>query len=74
MQGRLRLDQNRMVKIFQSYLDWLEGFDSSCLKMDIVAGLTVALVLIPGDANGTRRSDSKEGMELTSGRGFPQGD
>ncbi|MBT8363112.1 MAG: STAS domain-containing protein [Deltaproteobacteria bacterium] len=36
-----------MVKIFQSYLGWLEGFDSSCLKMDIVAGLTVALVLIP---------------------------
>ncbi|MBW2429363.1 MAG: sodium-independent anion transporter, partial [Deltaproteobacteria bacterium] len=36
-----------MMKIFQSYLDWLEGYDRSCLKMDIVAGLTVALVLIP---------------------------
>ena len=37
----------RMVKYFISYFDWLEGYGRTVLKRDILAGLTVALVLIP---------------------------
>ncbi len=36
-----------MIKNILSYFDWSEGYGRSSLKMDIVAGLTVALVLIP---------------------------
>jgi MFS superfamily sulfate permease-like transporter len=36
-----------MKKNILSYFDWTEGYGSSRLKADIVAGLTVALVLIP---------------------------
>jgi MFS superfamily sulfate permease-like transporter len=35
-----------MKNIF-SYVDWPEGYGRTSLKMDIMAGLTVALVLIP---------------------------
>jgi len=35
-----------MKNIF-SYIDWPQGYDGTSLKMDILAGLTVALVLIP---------------------------
>jgi MFS superfamily sulfate permease-like transporter len=36
-----------MIKNLFSYLDWPEGYNSQSLKTDILAGLTVALVLIP---------------------------
>jgi len=36
-----------MIKNILSYFDWSEGYGRSSLKMDILAGLTVALVLIP---------------------------
>ena len=32
---------------FFSYFDWPEGYRSNPLKTDVLAGLTVALVLIP---------------------------
>ncbi len=35
------------MKSFISYFDWLEGYGRTILKRDILAGLTVALVLIP---------------------------
>ena len=35
-----------MKNIF-SYIDWPQGYDGASLKTDILAGLTVALVLIP---------------------------
>jgi MFS superfamily sulfate permease-like transporter len=35
------------MKSFISYFDWLEGYGRTVLKRDILAGLTVALVLIP---------------------------
>ena len=35
-----------MLKIFP-FLDWFKGYDLRCLKNDAVAGITVALVLIP---------------------------
>jgi MFS superfamily sulfate permease-like transporter len=36
-----------MMKDIFSYIDWPRGYDGNSLKMDILAGLTVALVLIP---------------------------
>ena len=36
-----------MKKKILSYIDWPTGYDRTSLKMDILAGLTVALVLIP---------------------------
>jgi MFS superfamily sulfate permease-like transporter len=36
-----------MMKDIFSYIDWPRGYDGTSLKMDILAGLTVALVLIP---------------------------
>jgi MFS superfamily sulfate permease-like transporter len=36
-----------MMKRFFSYFDWPEGYRSDTLKIDVLAGLTVALVLIP---------------------------
>ncbi|MEE4266097.1 MAG: SulP family inorganic anion transporter [Desulfobacteraceae bacterium] len=36
-----------MIKKILSYFDWPEGYGRRSLKTDIVAGLTVALVLIP---------------------------
>lgn len=36
-----------MIKRFFSYFDWPEGYCSDTLKIDVLAGLTVALVLIP---------------------------
>jgi len=36
-----------MLKNIVSYIDWPQGFGGTSLKMDILAGLTVALVLIP---------------------------
>jgi len=35
------------MKRFFSYFDWPEGYRSDTLKIDVLAGLTVALVLIP---------------------------
>ena len=35
-----------MKNIF-SYIEWPQGYGGASLKMDILAGLTVALVLIP---------------------------
>ena len=35
------------MKNIISYIDWPEGYGRTSLKMDILAGLTVALVLIP---------------------------
>jgi SulP family sulfate permease len=32
---------------FLSYFEWLEGYGRKSLKRDIIAGLTVALVLVP---------------------------
>jgi MFS superfamily sulfate permease-like transporter len=36
-----------MMKNIFSYIDWPQGYGGTSLKMDILAGLTVALVLIP---------------------------
>jgi len=36
-----------VTKNIFTYFDWLKGYNSSSLKADIIAGLTVALVLIP---------------------------
>ena len=36
-----------MMKNFISHFDWLEGYDITGFKRDILAGLTVALVLSP---------------------------
>jgi len=36
-----------MMKNIFSYIDWPQGYGSTSLKTDILAGLTVALVLIP---------------------------
>ena len=36
-----------MIKSIISHIDWLQGYGSASLKADILAGLTVALVLIP---------------------------
>jgi MFS superfamily sulfate permease-like transporter len=36
-----------MMKIISSYIDWPRGYGTAGLKADLVAGLTVALVLIP---------------------------
>lgn len=36
-----------MLKIISSYIDWPRAYGSAGLKADLVAGLTVALVLIP---------------------------
>jgi MFS superfamily sulfate permease-like transporter len=36
-----------MMKNIISYIDWPKGYKGTSLKMDILAGLTVALVLIP---------------------------
>jgi len=47
VRGCLRLDENRMLKNIVSYIDWPQGYGGTSLKMDILAGLTVALVLIP---------------------------
>ena len=35
------------MKPFFAYFEWLEGYSGNSLKRDIIAGLTVALVLIP---------------------------
>jgi len=35
------------MKLFFSYFEWLEGYNAHSLKRDIIAGLTVALVLVP---------------------------
>ena len=47
MRRCLRLDENRMLKNIVAYIDWPQGYGGTSLKMDILAGLTVALVLIP---------------------------
>ena len=36
-----------MTKFIATYFDWSKGYNSKSLKADILAGLTVALVLIP---------------------------
>ena len=36
-----------MLKIFFPFINWFSGYRSESLRSDIVAGLTVALVLIP---------------------------
>jgi MFS superfamily sulfate permease-like transporter len=36
-----------MTKFIATYFDWSKGYDRQSLKADILAGLTVALVLIP---------------------------
>ncbi|MGD9300228.1 MAG: SulP family inorganic anion transporter [Desulfobacterales bacterium] len=36
-----------MLKNINSYIDWPQGYGTAGLKADLVAGLTVALVLIP---------------------------
>ncbi|MDX2501384.1 MAG: SulP family inorganic anion transporter, partial [Deltaproteobacteria bacterium] len=36
-----------MMKNIFSYIEWPQKYGSTSLKMDILAGLTVALVLIP---------------------------
>ena len=36
-----------MLKNIFSYIEWPQKYDGTSLKMDILAGLTVALVLIP---------------------------
>jgi len=40
-------DENRIMKNIFSYFDWPEGYGRKSLKVDLLSGLTVALVLIP---------------------------
>ena len=43
----VRFNENHMKKFISAYFDWFEGYNSKCLKSDILSGLTVSLVLIP---------------------------
>ena len=36
-----------MVKYIATYFDWAKGYTRRSLKADVLAGLTVALILIP---------------------------
>ncbi len=47
MRVRTSPDENNMLKNIFSYIEWPQKYDGTSLKMDILAGLTVALVLIP---------------------------
>ncbi len=44
---RSSIRNNRMPNSILTYFDWPQGYGGTSLKMDILAGLTVALVLIP---------------------------